>query len=710
MNVSAATANPHPEVIPDPEGIADPVAVVLVDTGLPHLDRPFEYAVPPELAATAHPGVRVKVRFAGQDLGGFIIERRARAEHEGPLASLRKVVSDEPALTPAVLALAREVARHYGGTVGDVLRLAVPPRHARAETNLPRAIPNVPPPPPGATVPDPPALPDAAAAAVIAPGDGSPAQTAAQGDASAPLADSPWDGYAAGSAFLRRLTAGDTVGASWLALPHAPDADLDWPPALADAAAAALRGGRGSILLLPDARDVDRVDRALTRRLGPGRHVLLTAEQGPQARYTAWLKVLRGHVQVVVGNRSAAYAPVRDLGLVAVWDDGDDLHEEPRAPYPHSREVALLRSRLEGAAILIGGFTRTVAAAALVEQGMLRTVAGAPAQARRCVPGIVVAGEGLEPERDPGARAARIPTLAWRTAHEALARGPVLVQVPRAGYVPTLACASCRTLARCTECHGPVGVGGSAAPPSCRWCGHVHQRFVCPVCAGSVLRSRVVGARRTAEELGRAFPGTMVLTSAADSVLTTVPERPVLVVATPGAEPPVAAGYAAALLLDAWALLGRSSLDVGIEALRRWAGAAALVAPRSAGGTVVLCGVPDHETFPAVEALVRWAPQWLASRELAERTELQLPPAVTFAQVTGSRKAVAEVAAATSLPASVARFGPRNVGEGESRLLLRASLSEGSLLAEALAKIRATRSGRKDPDPLHIHVGLSDPG
>ena len=190
--------------------------------------------------------------------------------------------------------------------------------------------------------------------------------------------------------------------------------------------------------------------------------MLLTAEQGPQARYTAWLKVLRGHVQVVVGNRSAAYAPVRDLGLVAVWDDGDDLHEEPRAPYPHSREVALLRSRLEGAAILIGGFTRTVAAAALVEQGMLRTVAGAPAQARRCVPGIVVAGEGLEPERDPGARAARIPTLAWRTAHEALARGPVLVQVPRAGYVPTLACASCRTLARCTECHGP-GVGGSAA-------------------------------------------------------------------------------------------------------------------------------------------------------------------------------------------------------------------------------------------------------
>ncbi|HET6967151.1 MAG TPA: primosome assembly protein PriA, partial [Ornithinibacter sp.] len=113
-----------------------PVALVQVDTGLPHLDRPFEYTVPTSMAETARPGVRVKVRFAGQDLDGFVLERRAEAEHVGRLSPLRKVVSAEPVLTPAVLALSRTVADRYAGSLGDVLRLAVPPRHATAEKAL----------------------------------------------------------------------------------------------------------------------------------------------------------------------------------------------------------------------------------------------------------------------------------------------------------------------------------------------------------------------------------------------------------------------------------------------------------------------------------------------------------------------------------------------------------------------------------------------
>ena len=114
------------------------MALVQVDTGLAHLDRPFEYTVPSSMAGTAQPGVRVKVRFAGQDLDGFVLERRADAEHLGRLSPLRKVVSPEPVLTPEVLAAARAVADRYAGSLGDVLRLAVPPRHATAEKALAR--------------------------------------------------------------------------------------------------------------------------------------------------------------------------------------------------------------------------------------------------------------------------------------------------------------------------------------------------------------------------------------------------------------------------------------------------------------------------------------------------------------------------------------------------------------------------------------------
>ncbi|NED53896.1 primosome assembly protein PriA, partial [Micromonospora aurantiaca] len=103
-----------------------------MDVPLPHLDRPFDYLVPEALDADARPGVRVKVRFAGQLVDGWLLERAEASEHP-KLAYLEKVVSPVPVLSPEVARLARAVADRYAGSLADVLRLAVPPRHARAE-------------------------------------------------------------------------------------------------------------------------------------------------------------------------------------------------------------------------------------------------------------------------------------------------------------------------------------------------------------------------------------------------------------------------------------------------------------------------------------------------------------------------------------------------------------------------------------------------
>ena len=111
-----------------------PVAKVAVDMSLPHLDRPFDYLVPEAMADLAMPGTRVRVRFAGQLTGGFVLERLAGTEHEGKLGYLERVVSPERVLTPEIADLARAVADRYGGTMADVLRLAIPPRHAAAST------------------------------------------------------------------------------------------------------------------------------------------------------------------------------------------------------------------------------------------------------------------------------------------------------------------------------------------------------------------------------------------------------------------------------------------------------------------------------------------------------------------------------------------------------------------------------------------------
>ncbi len=165
----------------DPVSEHLPVALVQVDTGLAHLDRPFEYLVTESMDATALPGVRVKVRFAGQDLDGFVLERRASAEHTGRLAPVRRVVSPEAVLAPRVLDVARSVAQRYAGTLGDVLRLAVPPRHAAAEKAL---------------APDP-----SERAALPGPGE---------------AAASTWKAYPAGPAFLAHVAEGGGPGRrSW---------------------------------------------------------------------------------------------------------------------------------------------------------------------------------------------------------------------------------------------------------------------------------------------------------------------------------------------------------------------------------------------------------------------------------------------------------------------------------------------------------------
>src|SRR5699024_8360599 len=116
--------------------------------------------------------------------------------------------------------------------------------------------------------------------------------------------------------------------------------------------------------------------------------------------------------------------------------------------------------------------------------------------------------------------------------------------------------------------------------------------------------------------IGRSFPGVPVLQSGGEHERPEVGDEPALVVSTPGAEPTARSGYAAALLLDAWALLDRPALDAASEAFRRWGAALALTRSRAEGGTAVLCGAPSHATLPAVEALVRWAPTWFAEREL----------------------------------------------------------------------------------------------
>jgi primosomal protein N' (replication factor Y) (superfamily II helicase) len=653
-----------------------PVARVAVDVPLAHLD------------ADARPGTRIRVRFSGRMVDGFLLERAATTEHVGTLAWLEKVVSPEPVLAPEVERLCRAVADRWGGVFADVVRMAVPPRHARVEAEEPR----------------------------------NRAQIAGE------QADrAGWARYRHGAAFLDALAAARAAHAVWQALPGEA-----WAGRIAEAVAITVAAGRGALVVVPDQRDVAVVHAACAALVGTDAVVALTADLGPAERYRRWLAVRRGQVRVVVGTRATAFAPVERLGLVAVWDDGDDSHTEPRAPYPNVRDVLVLRAHTEGAALLVAGFARTAEGQLLVESGWAREVVAERADVRAAMPRVTSIGESdTQEERDPALRAARLPNVAFEAARAALGAGrPVLVQVPRAGYVPWLSCGACRETARCRHCAGPLGLPAGlgesdAALPHCRWCGRAEPAFRCGHCGGRRLRAGVIGSRRTAEELGRAFPGVPVRGSGGGvAVLDEAEPRAEIVVATPGAEPRVEKGYGAALLLDGWALLARPDLRVVEETLRRWMAAAAMVVPHTDGGRVV---VMAEAQLPVVQALVRWDPAGHAAAELASRAEVGFPPAVRMAAVEGAPASVADVVATVEqeLGARVEVLGPVEIepdartardgdpaadGELLERTLLRVRRQDGRLLAASLHAAQAARTAKKAADPARVRMDPAEIG
>lgn len=640
-------------------GVPNPVARVRVDSTLPQVDRTFDYRVPAELSEDAVPGARVRVLFNGHELTGYIEERSATTDWtRTSLLPLKSVLSRVPSVAPEIFALAEALADRYASTVANVLRLAVPPRIAALDKKYAPLLPGYESAYLGDSAPvstsdapehadpehaesEPVAASTASSAAVSSATDpyawlatpGAPAPFVLDPPAlnpDVPDAASVFSDYENGAEFIEDVAAGAATRAVMTVLPG--HLEHTWADVLATALAAAAASGRGAIAVVPTAKNLDLLEAALAERLPADSFVRLSSDSTPHTRYHGFVKARLGQVPVVIGTRAAAYAPVANLGLVVCWDDGDSSLVEQRAPYCHARDVLLLRASAENTAALFAGFSMSSEAARLVRTRWASHVRAPRALVRDYSPRIFSTGSEFELARDPLAAMARIPHLAFEHARRALARGPVLVQVARSGYIPSFSCERCRMPARCGECSGPLSVASGSSVPSCSWCGHLAQQWRCSECGFTHWRYSAAGATRTAEELGRAFPNVPVISSAGDHVRASVGPEPALVVATPGAEPVAFGGYAAALLLDADKMLRFDSLRAPEAALRRWLNAAALVRPAALEGTVVTTASPS----PVEQALVRWDPAWFARQELEERAQTGLPPAVRTAAVTGA--------------------------------------------------------------------------
>ncbi|EAR24410.1 primosome assembly protein PriA [marine actinobacterium PHSC20C1] len=649
------------------------IARVLIDSPLPQLDRLFDYAVPEELRQTARAGVRVKVplKTLGRVVEGWIVEITDTVGFAGKLSELDSVISPFPVLAPEVWTLARAVADRAAGTAADVLRLGIPKRHARAEKSLPDANES-PYSPSGA--PQPVSYFDAGAISTL-------------------LSESKRAAMAAPTGVVE-VAPGRWVGR--------------WAQTMAELAARTLAGGQTAILATPDYRDQEQLEAAVAALVPADRTLRLDARQSDQRRYGNFLRAHDGTPYVIIGNRSAVYAPAAHLGLIVLWDDGDPLYSEHLTPYVHTRDAALLRQEKQGCSLVFLSHSRSTEVQRLVELGWLGAVSPGGIRPPKVIP------TANQESQDRLAAMARIPSSAWKAARAGLDEGPVLVQVARPGYAPRLACADCSQTARCTTCAGPLAQRSASSTPSCVWCGALAAKWRCRECDGTRLRMVGSGSARTADELGRAFPGFRVIIADGDHPVTTVSAEPSLVIATRGAEPVADGGYRAVLLLDGAGMLARESLRVAEDCLRWWSNAIALAAD---GAPAVVVGAGGA----LATSLVTWRQEDFARAELADRRELRFPPAVRVATLTGRVALVAE--AIEKLPVDpIDVLGPVDLPDGIVRTIIRFDYKAGPAVAEQLkalvvAATTVSRGSRKPGTPranqpapgLRVHLDDLEP-
>ncbi|WP_061965868.1 hypothetical protein [Demequina aurantiaca] len=598
-----------------PEGPPLKVATVCIDSALPHLDRPFDYAIPSKLDGVVQIGTRVRVRFAGRLINAVVVAVADTSDFAGTLAPLNSAAAS-PSYTADSLEFARGVARRYGGSLWDVLRLMAPPRVASVEAR-----------------------------------DWGEEQFSKSAfvEAAATLRGAA---EAAGLDFAQ-VAAGARV--VWEAVPESEAPSSIPAAALLAASVEVAAKGLSAIVVVPDARAVKRVEAALvdtgltrwTARSG-GHFVVLDSDEGATPRYAAYLAAMHGRVGLVVGTRTAVTQPVPELGLVTIWDDASSVFDDPHAPYPNARTLAAMRVEFNGAGALLGAYAPGVDAMALVAHGWAELLRSDRAVVRAGTPIVdVLTAERREAEGGSGWH--WMPGSAWRAVTKALPRGPVAIVVPRTGYVRAVTCATCGTWAQCRECEGSLSQSHVSASLVCVDCATVQVDWHCTECHSRAVKQARQGVERIAEQVTAMAKGTPVHVSAA--AVGTLPDDEItegLVVATPGALPAVAGGYAHLVVVGA-DVPASGGLGAELQAIRWWLNTAALVRSRERGGAVTLVGdLPDAVR----QAIVSWTPGDAARDAYTERAGLGLPPARRTLAITGDD-------AALTLALSVAVEGER---------------------------------------------------
>ena len=590
-------------------------ARVVVESDLLQLDREFDFLVPENLAESVRIGQRVRFQLGRTKklTSGFIAS--LPLESSFATSELVEIVDLEPVVTEEIFKLARQVANRQAVALGEILQHAVVEHMPRIPKPIYESIAEV-----VVEVPDLPGITSLPNRSAV-------------------------------------LTSARSLTQEGMRFP-------DWCWLLLRSAVEAIQSGKSAILIVPER---DQISQLATLFSSMGlKDLISTWLPGAKKsdRFTNFHRALIQERAIVIGSRSAIYAPVRNLGVIALFDDGDDSLREQGSPYTHAREIALMRAT-DDVKLLFAANYRSLEIQRLVEIGYLKDL-----------------DIKLPPARisySPPAQ--RLDAASFKLMREALEVGPVLVLIPRKGNSATVYCAGCDQRLVCNNCKGPIWEN-EKGEYRCRVCQGISHS--CAACGSNKLRRGRTGSTRTAAEFGKAFPGITISEFTSDTKPTAIKKSKHLVLATPGSAPRVQQGYAALLILDSDVWLAMPQLRSEQTAVRDWMEAIELL---SDTGRAHIAGI-DQDLGQALSLGQHRA---LATSAFREVNSLSLPPAARIATLEGTQDTISQALdLATKAGATVLRS---NLSESASALI-RFSYSQGAEVSASLKALALKTNAR----------------
>jgi primosomal protein N' (replication factor Y) len=285
------------------------------------------------------------------------------------------------------------------------------------------------------------------------------------------------------------------------------------------AAESALAAGRSSLLLVPEIALVPALVREVSARFGR-RVAIFHSALASAERHQEWERVRRGEARVVVGPRSALFAPIRDLGLVVVDEEQDSSYKQDSTPRYHGRDLALVRARSAGATAVLVSATPSLESRLNAERGKLEPLE----LTRRAGQGRLPEGILVDLRREPAApRRPGEVVVSGRLREEiersAAAGEQVILLRNRRGYAPMLLCRACGENHACDACGVPRTLHRRRGVLLCHYCGSampVPER--CPACSEEALEAIGAGTERVEETFRELFPDLAVDVLDRDSV------------------------------------------------------------------------------------------------------------------------------------------------------------------------------------------------